>query len=294
MPGYTIRIFVPEGDPEGLRVITQMNWTGVGVVFPRAFWTAVRSRPEFERTGVYILVGYGEADDDLPRVYVGEGDGVRERIERHVATKEFWSWAVVFTGALNKAHVQWLEHTLVERAAAAGQCSLENGNAPQAPYLSEHDESDVASFLEHMLRILPLIKLNAFEKPKPVVVSESLPPPPLDTPDTIVVPAQREGFERVFLHEHQWYAVRVAGAMLDKIKFRAAYQTSPVSAVTHIAAAKQIEPYGESYKYRLIFSEAPKTIAPIPFADAAPAAMRGAQYTRHHKLKMAKKLSELF
>lgn len=293
MAGYTIRIFVPEGDPEGLRIITQMNWTGVGIVFPRTMWPAVRSRPEFERAGIYILVGYDETDDDLPRVYVGEGDGIRERIERHAATKEFWSWAAVFTGALNKAHVQWLEHTLVQRARAAGQCNLENGNAPQAPYLSEHDESDVASFLEHMLRILPLIKLSAFEKPKPVAVSESL-PPTIDAPDTIVVPAQREGFERVFLNERQWYAVRISGAKLDKIKFCAAYQSSPVSAVTHVASVKQIEPYAESGKYRLIFSEAPRSITPIPFADAPPGSMQNARYTTQHKLRTAKKLSQLF
>jgi hypothetical protein len=27
---YTIRIFVADGDPEGVRVIDRMNWTGTG------------------------------------------------------------------------------------------------------------------------------------------------------------------------------------------------------------------------------------------------------------------------
>ena len=31
---FTIRIFVPDGDPEGLRIIDRMNWTGLGIVFP--------------------------------------------------------------------------------------------------------------------------------------------------------------------------------------------------------------------------------------------------------------------
>jgi len=26
---YTIRIFVPDGDPEGVRIIDRMNWTGL-------------------------------------------------------------------------------------------------------------------------------------------------------------------------------------------------------------------------------------------------------------------------
>lgn len=31
---YTIRICVPDGDPEGVRIVDRMNWTGVGIAFP--------------------------------------------------------------------------------------------------------------------------------------------------------------------------------------------------------------------------------------------------------------------
>ena len=43
---FTIRIFVPDGDPEGVRLIDRMNWTGLGVVFPRFKWSEVRQRSE--------------------------------------------------------------------------------------------------------------------------------------------------------------------------------------------------------------------------------------------------------
>jgi hypothetical protein len=29
-------VFVAEGDPEGIKVIELLNWTGVGVAFPRS------------------------------------------------------------------------------------------------------------------------------------------------------------------------------------------------------------------------------------------------------------------
>lgn len=32
---FTIRIFVPGGNPEGARLIDRMNWTGLGIVVPR-------------------------------------------------------------------------------------------------------------------------------------------------------------------------------------------------------------------------------------------------------------------
>ncbi len=32
---YTLKIFVPDGDPEGVKIIDRMNWTGLGTSFPR-------------------------------------------------------------------------------------------------------------------------------------------------------------------------------------------------------------------------------------------------------------------
>jgi hypothetical protein len=304
--GYTIRIFVADGDPEGIRVIDQMNWTGTGIVFPRALWPKVKQRKEFDRAGVYILVGYGEGDgEDLPRIYVGEGDGIRARIDQHDQKKTFWERAICFisnANALNKAHVQWLEHRLVQIAKENGQCVLDNGNEPQAPALSEHEQADVAGFLDQMLRILPLVNLRVFEKTKPVAITSSakvverLPMQAVTTGvfDTIVVPAQKDGFDKVFLGASQWYAIRIAGAMLDKIKYCAAYQSAPASAITHLAPVKQVEPYGDAGKYRLVFSEAASPIGPIPFGDATPGSMQGPRYTSIEKLRAAKKVSDLF
>jgi hypothetical protein len=123
---FTIRIYVPEGEPDGLRIIDRMNWTGVGVVFPRQKWPSIRKRPELARTGVYILVGYSEDDDELPTIYIGQGDEIRTRIESHFAGKEFWSWGIAFSSSshgLNRAHVTWLEYALVKQAKEAGRCN---------------------------------------------------------------------------------------------------------------------------------------------------------------------------
>lgn len=81
--------------------------------------------------------------------------------------------------------------------------------------------------------------------------------------------------------------------MLDKIKYIAAYQTQPVSAITHYAPVERIEPYGEEGKYKLIFSEKAKPIGPLPFGDAPQGSMQGPRYTSFAKLQTAKKLSDL-
>lgn len=51
---FTIRIFVPDGDPEGIRTIDRMNWTGMGIVFPREKWIDARQRKEFDNA-VYMF-----------------------------------------------------------------------------------------------------------------------------------------------------------------------------------------------------------------------------------------------
>lgn len=299
---FTIRIFVPDGDPEGVRLIDRMNWTGLGIAFPRSKWGEVRQRAEFARTGVYILVGYQEQkEDDLPTIYVGQADGVRTRIDSHVKNKDFWDWGIAFvsnSSGLNRAHVTWLEWALVKRATEAARCHLDNGNAPQEPGLSEAEAADTQAFLKEILQILPLVGLRAFEFPKAVAtpktsVDEPAQKQPSHSPDTIIVPAQKEGFEKVFLGEDCWYAIRISGGMLDRINYIAAYQTQPVSAITHYAPVDHIEPYGEGGKYKLVFSEKAKAIGPIPFGDAPQGAMQGPRYTTFARLKTAKKLTDL-
>lgn len=163
---FSVRIFIPSGEPEGLRIVEKSNWTGQGVVFPRAQYPEVRKRPELCRTGVYVLWGPGESGR-LPRVYVGEGDGVLHRLDQHAKQKDFWTHAAVFTSKdqnLNKAHVQYLEARLVELAAEAKRAELDNGNVPQRHTLSEADAADAEGFLGNLLLCLPVVSVSVFEK----------------------------------------------------------------------------------------------------------------------------------
>jgi len=167
--GFSVRIFIPSGEPEGLRIVEKSNWTGQGLVFPRSLFAEVRKRPELGRTGVYVLWAPSESGQ-LPRAYVGEGDGVLQRLESHVKVKDFWTHAVVFTSKdqnLNKAHVQYLEARLVRIAADAKRCELDNGNVPQVPSLSEADVADAEGYLSDLLLCIPIVGISFFERPLP-------------------------------------------------------------------------------------------------------------------------------
>lgn len=304
--GFTIRIYVPDGDPDGVRIIDRMASTGLAISFPRSQWSKIRVRPEFERAGVYVLSGYTAEDSDLPTLYIGQGDGVRGRIDSHFESKEFWDWGFAFVtksndSGFNRAHITWLEHMLVARAQQANRSHLNNGNTPSEPTLSEADKADTRLFLKEILQVLPLVGLRAFEIPVPVATpnasaagSSPSVAKPSDEPDTIIVPAQKEGFEQVFIGQNAWHAIRIGGGMIPRIKYIAAYQTQPVSAVTHVAPIASIEPYGEDGKYKLTFSEPAQPIAPVPFADAPSGSMQGPRYTTYSRLMSAKKIADLF
>jgi hypothetical protein len=162
---YSIRIFMPTGDPEGIRTIEKSNWVGSGLVFPRALFKSVMKRPELDRAGVYALIGPPESSG-MVRIYVGEGDPIKDRLYSHSASKDFWTWCLAFSGKdgnLNKAHVQHLESRLINLAKLARRCELDNANQPGAPTMSEADAADAEGFLRELLLCLPAIGLNVFQ-----------------------------------------------------------------------------------------------------------------------------------
>jgi len=113
--------------------------------------------------------------------------------------------------------------------------------------------------------------------------------------DTIVVPAQADGFQETFIGENRWYAIRIDGSMIPQIKHIAAYRVAPVSAITHIAPVNKIVPWKDTSKYCLEFAEPAHEIEPIkldsPGKGFAPQAPR---YTSMKKLLKAKVLSDIY
>jgi hypothetical protein len=166
--GFWIRIFLAEGNPSGLKFVEKSNWSGHGFVCPRPRFPEVKGRNEFQKAGVYILIGPSEYTD-LPRAYIGEADPIRDRLETHHSGKEFWTVVYGFVSKdtnLNKAHIQYLEARLVLLAKDANRCVLDNGNMPTEPSLSEADKADAEGFLREMLLCFPVLGVSIFDKPE--------------------------------------------------------------------------------------------------------------------------------
>ena len=295
---YTIRLFVPDGDPNSIKIIDKMNWTGIGLEISRDAWNKQKHRKELEQAGIYILFGYQEGDD-LPTIYVGQGDGVKTRIESHEKHKEFWDKVLVFVssnGGLNRAHITWLEWALIQHAKNADRCRLDNNATPNEPVLTESEKADTQEFLNELLSILPLVEVKVFEEPKKIRVGidSQVSKTQKGALNTIIVPAQEEGFNSVFIGMNCWYAIRIGGGKLKDIKYIAVYQTSPISSVTYFAEVESIEPYGEGGKYKLNFVAPATPIGPIVTGKAKPGVLQSPRYTSYEKLISAKEILDLF
>lgn len=114
--------------------------------------------------------------------------------------------------------------------------------------------------------------------------------------DTVIFPAQMQGFEETFLGEDQWYYVRLKEDKLDKIKYVACYVGKPVSAITHYAKVDKIEPIMLEKGKRYIIKFAGKAIKldnPVPLGKISSAAVRANRYVKLDTLLSAKKYADL-
>jgi len=120
----------------------------------------------------------------------------------------------------------------------------------------------------------------------------------VDEIDTIVVPSHEEGFQETFIGENRWHHIRIHGSMKPQIKYIAVYRVAPVSAITHIAQVKSIEPWKDTDKYLINFAEPAKEIDPIPLVakerNGRVKALQNTRYTSKERLEAAKTLDDIW
>lgn len=260
---FSLRIFVADGDPDGLRIVERSNWVGKALMFPRTVFPSIKQRTEFSQTGVYLLLGPRD-DGDGEQIYIGEGDPVKPRLESHYATKDFWNRAVFFisTGSpLNKAHVQFLEARLVTLANEAKRLPLENRNQPTESNLSEADRADMEVFLEHLLGMLPVLGIYAFEQPKRT--SSNL------QPETLYIEAkgiQARGYES----SQGFIVLSSSQAMLEEQPSAATHARGAVELRAELKERGVIKVEGSSLVFTQDFSfSSPSTAASVILGRAA-------------------------
>ncbi len=176
--GSTIKLYLADGTPGGIRVLEKDNWSGVGVDCSRKDLVRARTREEFAGSGIYVLTDFDDESGGLPHIYIGEAEDLGERLGTHAKRDDFgWGRLVIFTSkdsSINKAHAKYIEARLFQLAVAAKRGVLRNKNAPKPSKLSESDADHAETFLREMLIILPVIGVSEFEAPPSAAKADEL------------------------------------------------------------------------------------------------------------------------
>lgn len=154
--GKSIRIFLADSTVAGIRYAELVNWTGQAVACPRNRLGELGGWPEARKPGVYFLFE-ARLGDAKPLAYIGESENVADRLTSHDRQKDFWNEVVIFTSKdqnLTKAHVKFLESTLVMLSRQSDRYNLENGNTPPESSLPRADRDAMAEFTENIRMVL--------------------------------------------------------------------------------------------------------------------------------------------
>jgi hypothetical protein len=161
----TIQIFLPAGEPRGIRIAEITTRIVQAVQVPRARLDQALRRPEFDHIGAYFLFS-DSGESAKPHVYVGSTEDFRTRLRSHHANRELWTTAILLlskTDSFTLAHIRYLEWYGIQQATAAGRYLLDNGNTGTKPFITEPIEADVLDAFETGSTLLSTLGYPIFE-----------------------------------------------------------------------------------------------------------------------------------
>ena len=163
----TLQIFLPSGDPQGIRVAEITTRIVRVIEVPRSLLADFLRLPEAGQVGVYFLVGSREESDE-PAVYIGQSGAVGPRLSQHNQEKDFWTRALVIvslTNSLTQTNALFLEWQSLKDAKHAGRYALENGNTGARPHTPAPLEADCHEIHETAGILLATLGYPLFEPP---------------------------------------------------------------------------------------------------------------------------------
>ena len=148
----TIQIFLPSGDPRGIRIAEVTTRIVQAIEVPRSRLSEFFAMPECKQVGVYFLCGNADGDDG-PKVYIGQTGNLKQRLKKHNNSeeKDFWDRVLIVlsrTNSLTQTHALFLEWHCIQKVREASRYSDENGNSGTRPHTPLPLEADCLEIYE--------------------------------------------------------------------------------------------------------------------------------------------------
>lgn len=131
----TIQIYLPKGNPRGIRSAEMTTRTVRLIEIPRIYIDDFFAMPESNQVGLYFLVSDNERIGK-PLLYIGQTGDLKRRINQH-DSKDFWTRAFVMlstNNSMTQTHALYMEHKAISAATAVGRYEIKNGNTGNRPH----------------------------------------------------------------------------------------------------------------------------------------------------------------
>ncbi len=166
--GKTIQIYLPDGNPRGLKIAEITSRTVQALLVPRSMLEFAAKRDELSNVGIYFLVGNRDSDS-LSSVYIGEAEDCLNRLRQHNRTNDFWSQAIVIiskTQYFTKTHVKFLESYSYEKAKKTGRFEIANSTVPTTPFTPESIQADLIDNFDTVKILVSTLGFPLFDEIK--------------------------------------------------------------------------------------------------------------------------------
>lgn len=162
----TIQIFLPSGDPRGIRVAEITTRIVQAIDVPRSRLDEFLCMRESERLSLYLLVGEAE-DGSGSQAYIGQSGDLRKRLVTHNNEKDFWQRALVLstrTESLTQTHALYLENLVIQEAKNAGRYRTDNCNNGMRPHVPAPLAADCLEILDTGRTLVASLGVPLFER----------------------------------------------------------------------------------------------------------------------------------
>lgn len=163
----TIQIYLPGGDPRGVRVAEITTRIVQVIEVPRSLLADFLKMPESEQVALYFLFG-GNEDGAEQKVYVGQTGDLRARLVKHNKEKE-WERVLILisrTNSLTSTHALFLEWHCLQASKRAARYITENGNGGTKPHTPPPMEADCLEIFETGHALLATLGYPIFDPVK--------------------------------------------------------------------------------------------------------------------------------
>lgn len=195
--GKSIRIYLKDGTVTGIKFGEVVNQTIQSISCPRLRTTELSDYSEAKRPGVYFLFGQDEESGE-PKAYIGEAENVFDRLQYHIANKDFWNEVIFFISKdenLTKSHVKYLESRLIQIAFSTKRYKIDNYNQSQLSSLPPADRDAMEEFLTYVKLLIGVLGHKLLEEVTSTTTKKSNSQPAIDSNQTFEQNSTRSSLE---------------------------------------------------------------------------------------------------